>query len=220
MHAMIALLDDDYDHERKTALALKIQEDSTLTVVSLINKIVALQNVHHGVNGNRTKSSHAKRKNNNDDHDGFKRPNTSGRNGKYTTFQPTNPTCPVCGKRHIGRCTNKQALQRFNANKNSPSNGNTSIQQCARCGKLGHTTENCHKDPKNEAAATAWKAKKQQKNIRTGKPNFNGYKPKINTNNVNNIELNDTNDDVNMTDVVQNTTHIEPDDELLDFDSE
>jgi hypothetical protein len=223
-HAMIALLDDDYGREQKTILAQKVQQDNTLTVVSLINEIVALQNTSHRVNGkrNQAKSVHGKRKNN-DDHDSFKRQNTSDRNGRNgNTFD--RPVCPICSKRHHGRCTNQQALQRFRANRNASSNGNTSsLPVCDLCGKTGHTKANCHKDPKNSAAAAEWRAKRQQDNIRNGKPNFNGYKPKLNTNKVNNIDVNDTdvaNDDVAMTDVVQNTMHIEPDDDLLDFDSD
>jgi len=230
-HAIIALLDNDYGHEQETRLARMVQEERKLTVIALINEITTLQNLHHRLNGKRnlTKSTHGKRKKN-DDQDGFKRQYSSGRNGhngKSAAFQYDNPICRVCGKRHAGKCTNQQALQRYR-NKNSYSNGNTSSQLICGypgCGKIGHTTENCHMDPKNREAAAEWKAKKQQEHIRhgNGKPKFNGYKPKVNINKVNNSKLdaNDGNDDdVTMTDVVQNTTHIEPEDDLLDFDSD
>lgn len=226
-HAMLALLKDDYGRETKRILAAKIQKED-FTVVSFINDVVALQNMSYMANGKRdqSKSAYGKRKNN-DDHDGFKRQNTSdhnGRNGKSTTPQFDRPTCQICGKRHVGKCTNQQALRTYYANKKASSNGNTSsLPICDLCGKPGHIMANCHKKPGNEAAKAEWVAKKQQNNIRNGKPNFDGYKPKFNTNKVNNIDVNDTNvakTDVTMTDVVQNTTHIDPDDDLIDFDSD
>jgi len=78
---------------------------------------------------------------------------------------------------------------------------------------------------KNAVEKAEWLAKKQQAKIRDGdnNPKFNGYKPKNNTNKVNNIELNENDgkdDDVNITDVVQHITHDDPDDNLVDFDSE
>ena len=84
-HAMISLLGDDYGRERKVSLSEKVQQDESLTVVSLINKIVELQNHYHNlnVNGrtNQGQSSHGKRKNYNN-RDDFKRQNTSNRNGQ------------------------------------------------------------------------------------------------------------------------------------------
>ncbi len=218
-HAIISLLGDDYGDERTVSLSEQVQHDESLTVVSLISKIVELQSLYH--RRNQAKTSHGKRKIDNHQSDS-KRQNTSHRNGQ--SFD--RPICNVCGKHHLGTCRNQQALQRYNATKNTSFNRNTSSPPvCGLCRKTGHTTANCHRDPKNAAAAEKWRAQMQQKNIRNGndKPNINGYTPKNNTNKVNNIELNEhdgKDDNVTKTDVVQHITHNDPDDDLVDFDSE
>jgi hypothetical protein len=162
-----------------------------------------------------------KRKNYNTHDDDFKHQNTPNRNGQ--TFDK--PICNVCGKRHSGRCTNQAALKAFYDKKNTSNRNTSTLPVCGLCNKPGHIQANCHKDPKNSAAAAEWRAKMQQKNIRNGNgnPKINGYKPNTNNNKVNNIELNKNDDkdsDFNMTDVVQHVSHNDQDDDLVDFDSE
>ena len=96
-----------------------------------------------------------KRKNYNTHDDDFKRQNTPNRNGQ--TFDK--PICNVCGKRHSGRCTNQAALKAFYDKKNTSNRNTSTLPVCGLCNKPGHIQANCHKDPKNSAAAAEWELK-------------------------------------------------------------